>query len=180
MRDSTIKKHKHVGNVMYKAERLTRDIKIDPATGCHVWQGGMHRQGYGMMGYIDATTLQKYMTVVHRIAMIDHLDRELDSQEFVIHKCDNLKCINPDHLIVGDSAKRYQVMREKGHEPKNRSTNKVRGVNVKQRRNYRYSDEEITWIRNADVTDIAAKYGLARTRAATLRWTVRKGFKWLK
>lgn len=180
MKPSTKKRYKQVGNILFKAERLTNDIQIDPVTNCHVWQGGTHRQGYGMMGYTDARDDQKFMTVVHRLAMVNHLNRELDSQEFVIHTCNNPKCVNPDHLLLGDSKKRYEIMIEKGYEPQHHGINKVRGVSIKQNRNYRYSEDEIRWIRTATNKEIAERYNITRVRAGNLKWGMRNGFKWCK
>jgi hypothetical protein len=70
MKPDTKKRYTKVGNILFKAERLTNDVKIDPSTDCHVWQGGTHRQGYGMMGFVNAKTDHKSMTVVHRIASV--------------------------------------------------------------------------------------------------------------
>lgn len=179
MRPKTRKLYTKIGNFLFKADRLKRDIKIDPATDCHVWQGASHRQGYGMMGYVDDRTQSGNMTVVHRLAMMLHLNRELDSQEFVIHKCHNQKCVNPAHLILGDSSERYKVMVEKGHYNPGTGV-KVRGVTEKQNRSYKYSEEEILWIRQAKAKEIAERYNIDRVKAANLRWGMRNGFKWLK
>jgi hypothetical protein len=179
MKPSTRAKYKQVGNMLYKEERLTSDVKIENTTDCHVWQGASHRQGYGMMGYIDATTEKSHMNVVHRIAMTDHLNRELDSSEMVIHKCHNLKCINPAHLTLGNASQRYANMVAKGNQVP-RTGLKVRGVDVKQNRNYKYTEQEILWVRQATPKEIAERYNIDKTKAANLRWGMRKGFKWLK
>jgi hypothetical protein len=71
-------------------------------------------------------------------------------------------------------------MKEKGHEPTNRNSNKIRGVQVKQNRNYKYSEDEIRWVRQASTEDICKRYNLDRVRAANLRWGMRSGFKWCK
>jgi hypothetical protein len=82
----------------------------DPDTGCIAWDAGRHKQGYGMVGAWrqDGT---KIMTTTHRIAARIHWDRAIDSSELVIHKCSNMNCMNPEHLLIGDRYAIHQVMR---------------------------------------------------------------------
>lgn len=171
-----------IGNLLINANRFDTCSKPDPTPGsdCILWTGAKHRQGYGMMGYIDQTDNKKCMNVVHRLVKIFDLGRELDRDEYVVHTCSNPLCINPNHLLLGDAYVRNKVMYANGRGPKNPGTNKVRGVEVKQNRNYKYSEDEIRWIRNATTEEIGQRYNMDRTRAGQFRWGMRKGFAWLK
>jgi len=171
-----------VGDMLINADRFETCSTPDPTPGssCQLWTGARHVQGYGMMGYVEASTNRKCMNVVHRLVKIHDLGRELARDEFVVHSCSNPLCVNPKHLILGDAQVRNQVMYANGRGPKNQGQNKVRGVLVKQNRNYKYSEEEIRWVRTAEVEDIAKRYGMDRTRAGQFRWGMRRGFKWLK
>lgn len=42
--------------------------------------------------------------LLHRLIYEQYLGRELTSKEFVLHQCDNPRCININHLITGDAA----------------------------------------------------------------------------
>ena len=46
-------------------------------------------------------------------------------------------------------------------------------------RTYKYSEDEIQWVRNADVTAIAAKYNISKVRAGTFRHQLRTSYVWL-
>lgn len=83
----------------------------DPVTNCWEWTAGMHNQGYGMMGAWRVSDQQKIMTTTHRVAARIALDRAIDSSEFVIHTCSNMRCCNPDHLITGDRRDIHRIMR---------------------------------------------------------------------
>jgi hypothetical protein len=50
----------------------------------------------------------------HRYSMQLHLGRELLSSEWVLHKCDNPKCVNPKHLFLGDALVNSKDMFAKG------------------------------------------------------------------
>jgi hypothetical protein len=73
---------------------------IQPAdNGCLNYNGPLHRQGYRMIGVLDAAGRRK-MTVAHRVAMRIKLNREITTNEDVRHSCGNNSCVNPAHLYI--------------------------------------------------------------------------------
>lgn len=73
-------------------ERRVRDYLDTP---CWEWRGLLDRAGYGRVydgDRVQAAHRYSYMTRVGPIT----------PEEFILHKCDNPPCMNPDHLFVGD------------------------------------------------------------------------------
>lgn len=170
-----------IGSLYINVTRFETNSEPDPTpnSDCILWTGATHVQGYGMMGYRDENNNKK-MTVVHRLAKMADLGRELDSSEFVIHSCSNPKCINPQHLLLGDYHLRNAVMVANGRQPIYTNRVKVKGVEVKQDRVYKYSEAEIRWVRSATTEQIANKYNMTKSRAAQFRHGMQRGYQWLK
>lgn len=100
--------------------------------GCWEWTSTLHKVGYGkVQSWLHSS---RY---AHR-AMYSLAVAPIQSGMYVLHACDNRKCINPDHLWLGTHAENQQDKKAKG------------------RHNWKFSDEDIAQLRRFH------SYGIAR------------------
>lgn len=170
--------HHTFGNFQFNLEFFKRHQHPMP-NGCIEWTAGKHRQGYGMMGGYRVHDDKRIMTVVHRIAMMIKLDREIAKHENVVHTCNNPLCVNPDHLELKTPQERIQKMVDAGARCYAK-TGRYSRDKVKQNRAYKYTIEEILFIRNSTSNAIAERYNVSKHRAACMRYGMRKGYGWIK
>lgn len=94
---------------------------VDKRTSCWNWLGALNNHGYGVIGgvlngrrYVPKGTNM----LAHRVSWIIHFGDIPESEGahgmVVMHKCDNRKCVNPSHLMLGRQFDNVQDMIAKG------------------------------------------------------------------
>lgn len=112
-------------------ERLKRNMRVNPVSGCWEWQG-CKRSGYGHTIVGSRTDGTRHSERAHRLAYMVW-NGEIPRGYDVCHKCDNPACINPNHLFVGTRQDNVDDRERKGRnvikigeeQPRSKLTKKV-------------------------------------------------------
>lgn len=98
-----------MGRTRYHGPAIDRlNSRLSAAEGgCLEYALGRNPKGYGAMGVAGIVIF------THRIAWIAR-HGDIPEGMFVLHRCDNPPCCNPDHLFLGTSKDNTQDMLEKG------------------------------------------------------------------
>ncbi len=96
------------------SERFWKKISKNPASGCWEWTAYRNPAGYGVFG-LSHTKSKGPTTLIlaHRLAWT-LTNGPIPTGKYVLHKCDNPSCINPDHLWLGSIADNQKDMADKG------------------------------------------------------------------
>ena len=90
-------------------EKVMARTVVDEETGCWVWQGSCGFNGYGRLRYGPG----RKPATCHRI-IYEHHFGPIPKGMVVMHKCDNRRCVNPDHLHGATQGDNMRDMHKKG------------------------------------------------------------------
>jgi len=128
-------------------DRVMRNVK--KTRGCWLWTGTFNAYGYGVVGH----KRNKYMA--HRAAYQVHVG-DIPKGLYVCHKCDNTKCVRPEHLFLGTQKDNMRDCSKKG----------------RVHSGYKLSGEDVKKIRALDGKlfhrEIAQKFGVSRSAVGAI------------
>jgi len=171
------------GNIRLNLAKL--QVKLDrcvwDANGCLIWNQARHPQGYGMFSIYNKNTKKRGMATVHRILLKVKTHSDLAGLD-AVHTCGNERCVNIDHLFVGDHHDVFQGQRDRG-------TNRLfRPVGTRfdrpYNKKYRYEIQNILDLYHGVITaeQFAQKENISRNRTIKLASDLRSGrsYRWVK
>jgi hypothetical protein len=95
--------------------------------GCWIWVGARNPSGYGVCYQLGEN-------LAHRVSYRKNIG-DIPAGQFVLHRCDNPRCVNPDHLELGNQKKNMEQMSMREHTNTTRLTaDKVRAIRADPRR----------------------------------------------
>lgn len=89
--------------------RFNAKWKRNADSGCWEWTASLMGRGYGQIKIPG----QRRQIPAHRLSYLIHKG-EIPVDRQVMHRCDNPRCVNPEHLLIGTCAENQQDMKQKG------------------------------------------------------------------
>ncbi len=119
--------------------------------GCLVFKGPTTLDGYGQLGW------QGRVYGTHRLSYIERYG-SIPAGKSVLHRCDNPRCIEPDHLFLGSQEDNVRDMDDKGRR-RNRDARGERNNSAK----LTYRKVEAIRASRLPPRVLAERYGVSRS-----------------
>jgi hypothetical protein len=136
------------------ADLFRKYVSVSPE--CWEWTGATDRWGYGKF-HLKAPS--RRMILAHRASWIIHFG-EIPPGMCVLHRCDNPRCVNPEHLFLGSVADNNRDMVSKGRQAKGCTLSNLTDSDVLAIRS-RYANGETQ-------ASLAAEFGVASSRISQM------------
>jgi hypothetical protein len=144
------------------AERFWRNV--EKSAGCWNWKGSLNSNGYGQISSFRGKSPYK----AHRVSWF--LEYGSWPTQCILHKCDNPKCVRPEHLFEGTRADNIaDMVKKKRHRPPVHCLNHLPG---EQHATSRLSNQDILDIRfSVGITqaELGRKFGVTQTQISSIR-----------
>ena len=154
---------------MDDTKRVERDVQrfhsgyvVNDTTGCWEWQRNIQANGYGHMKHSGKARL------AHRVSYEMH-SGEIPDGAYVLHRCDNRICVNPQHLFLGTAMDNRRDMQAKRRRVHGERVNTAKLTEAQIFEIYALSDSGMGSPR------IAKKYGISTAMA----WNIKVGKSWV-
>ncbi len=85
----------------------------EPNTGCWLWLKALSPIYAHTLVYHEVTGKRVHRGV-HRVSWEIYNGRSVPANMFVLHRCDQPSCVNPDHLFLGTHTENMRDMASKG------------------------------------------------------------------
>lgn len=149
-------------------ERIARSIRIDDATGCHLWTRDHTKAGYGRICYMGE---RQY---AHRLVWKLTHGWSLPDDLHVCHTCDNPKCVNPKHLFLGTDADNQRDKVRKGRQLRGEKLSNIMKEHARRGETHpcaKLTENDVRAIRKDDLDNgaLAAKYGVSQATISRIR-----------
>jgi hypothetical protein len=134
------------------SERFAEKV-VKAESGCHEWIGCLMPNGYGQV-HLNGKT-----AYAHRVAY-ELTNGPIQDGLFVMHSCDNRKCVNPDHLSLGTCDNNMSDM-----------VNTTRQAAGMKNSHAKLTDEQVRQIRieSGNHSATARRYGVSQTTISEIR-----------
>jgi len=156
-------------------DRFWSRVEKIPFHTCWEWTGARASHGYGIF-HLSPKMLggTSSYTLAHRASWIlKHgvIARGL----FVLHKCDNRSCVNPEHLYLGTDADNSRDTRSRGR-------SKIGGITLPGDRGFKLTSEQVLKMHRRLVSGekgaaLAREFGLDPTTVSAIK--LGKSWNWL-
>lgn len=133
-----------------EAQYFWENVLVHPRTECWVWAGSaLNPFGYGQYRFPKGTRKPR---TAHRASWTLH-NGPIPPRLCVLHRCDNPRCVNPEHLFLGTQAENMRDMVLKGRSLKGERAN-----------GSKLTDNDVREIRSNKIltlAELASKYGIS-------------------
>jgi HNH endonuclease len=107
-------------------ERFQSKYRVDSKSGCWIWTAGVDQNGYARISLAPHTNCP--MGLASRVSFQLYVG-PIPKGLFVLHHCDNPRCVNPKHLFLGTQSDNMRDCVQKGRHfaPKRGVTHCING-----------------------------------------------------